>query len=133
MSTNYFYREDTCNTCGRSDKRHIGKSSLGWCFGLHVYPDDGIHTLEDWVARFERGGQIETEYGEVLTTEQMVEVIRRDNPKLSREGFDFPDEGWFQSNHAERGPKGLYRHRVDHCYCIGHGEGAWDHMLGDFR
>jgi hypothetical protein len=27
------------------DCLHIGKSSLGWCFSLHVIPERGINTL----------------------------------------------------------------------------------------
>ena len=28
---------------------HIGKSSMGWCFSLHVIPDRGINSLGAWV------------------------------------------------------------------------------------
>lgn len=35
------------------------------------------------------------------------------------------------SNHAEPGPNGLLRHKIGP-YCLGHGEGTWDLMPGEF-
>ena len=40
MGTNYYLSSKPCSCCGRKDsQRHIGKSSAGWVFALHVYPD----------------------------------------------------------------------------------------------
>jgi hypothetical protein len=35
-------------------------------------------------------------------------------------------------NHAELGPNGLLRSKVDDVHCIGHGEGTYDYIAGDF-
>lgn len=72
MGTNYYWiKEDTtCPHCGRRDhdevRIHIGKSSCGWCFSLHVDPSIGIRSLDDWIERFDTGF-IEDEYGDRLS------------------------------------------------------------------
>ena len=49
MGTNYYLRLKVCPHCAKPEKTiHIGKSSVGWCFGLHVIPEDGIHDLDDF-------------------------------------------------------------------------------------
>lgn len=66
MGTNYYLHEaKPCPTCGHSNPpRHIGKSSAGWVFMLHVYPEEGINTYEDWYERWTRqGAVIMDEYG----------------------------------------------------------------------
>ena len=37
MGTNYYLHQSVCESCGRGDNElHIGKSSAGWAFALHV-------------------------------------------------------------------------------------------------
>ena len=105
---------------------HIGKSSAGWCFALHVDPDEGINGLEDWEARWSTG-QIEDEYGDTVTPERLRSLIteRWWTPRQK-------DAAFYASNHAEPGPKGLLRSRVDGRHCVGHGEGTWDLIAGEF-
>jgi len=93
VGTNYYLQDDSrlCIECGRGGvRRHIGKSSAGWVFSLHVYPDDGIHDLDDWRALFERWPIVD-EYGRDVTADRMVEIItKRSHPDgLSRN--DAPD------------------------------------------
>lgn len=108
MGTNYYWSQPPCAHCGRSDPRiHIGKSSAGWAFSLHVYPDDGINSLDDWEAKF-KSGQIHDEYGKRLMPDEMVERIA-----------------------VRHHPRGLSRHPIDG-RCIGHGPGPWDLIVGDF-
>lgn len=48
MGTNYYLRPDPCECCGRGlEPLHIGKSCMGWCFRLHVYPP-GLY-CPDWL------------------------------------------------------------------------------------
>jgi hypothetical protein len=43
--------------CGGVGKRGVfGKSSGGWTFSLHVYPEDGIKDLADWIPLFADNG-----------------------------------------------------------------------------
>lgn len=39
MGMNYYHEINICNHCGRSDKVHIGKSSIGWTFNFHGFRD----------------------------------------------------------------------------------------------
>ena len=130
MSTNYYAvdRRDVCQPCGHGEKRrHIGKSSRGWCFALHVYPEEGIDTLDDWVNLFTSGMLIEDEAGVALTVREMMDVISTRSWPLRGYTREFLD-----MNRAEPGPNNLLRARVDGERCIGHGPGTWDYIIGDF-
>lgn len=52
MGTNYYAEyQPPCPTCGRQDPPlHIGKSSAGWCFSLHVIPELGLNDWPEWEA-----------------------------------------------------------------------------------
>lgn len=129
MGTNYTLLEDACDKCGRGEPRHIGKSSAGWCFGLHVYPDDGINDLPDWEKLWnKRDAKIVDEYEREIAPDQMKAIIteRESNALLAR-----PD-WWYTENHAEQGPNGLARAKVDGRHTIKHGSGTWDCHVGEF-
>lgn len=111
MGTNYYLESKPCEHCGRSEEpRHIGKSSAGWCFSLRVYPDEEIHDLNDW-KEFFKGTEpiIKDEYEQEITVDKMINII---------------------TNRSH--PRGLTRHTVDGCHCIGYGEGTYDYMVGEF-
>lgn len=150
MGTNYYLHMDVCDCCGRGDKAlHIGKSSGGWCFSLHVDPYNNINTLEDWVALWDErilGGIdgklkykniIKNEYDEPITPSEMLAIITERN----YEGRDWNTppscgyaswEDFHYRNYSEQGPNGLIRHKIDEFHCIGHGEGPWDFVIGEF-
>lgn len=120
---------------------HIGKSSHGWCFSLHVIPEKGINDLEDWKPLLKRG-LIKNEYYEEFSYEEMLSVI------TDRSFPDTPEEcekklkessAWYSSyedflekNQAIRGPNNLLRHRIDGHHCIRNGNGTWDCIVGEF-
>ena len=68
MGTNYYLHEpptNKCEHCGRQDEKeplHIGKSSVGWVFALHIIPEMGIEDLEDWIPLFNSGASMTMEY-----------------------------------------------------------------------
>jgi hypothetical protein len=128
MGTNYYLHKPACLHCGRGDEPlHIGKSSAGWCFALHVIPEE-INDLDDWIKLWKAPAVIKDEYGRELTCEEMYAVITQRSWKSASEcSADF-----LESNHAQSGPNGLVRARLDGRYCIGHGEGTWDHIVGEF-
>lgn len=113
MGTNfYFYRADL-------PRLHIGKSSAGWTFALHV--EGEIQSLEDW-KRFlvKEPGEIRDEYGNVWTLGDLLrEITERSWPGV-REPI------------GEPGPNGLVRCRVGKGLCVGHGPGTWDLIEGEF-
>ena len=110
MGTNYYAevkRKEPCECCGMSggtERLHIGKSSGGWCFALHVIPEKGIKNLEDWLGILSSPEvTIHNEYGAKVNLQELVTTIaeRGENPRRST-------------------------------YCVGHGPGSWDYMEGEF-
>jgi hypothetical protein len=136
MGTNYYVEaEPSCQTCGRGyEQIHIGKSSAGWVFHLHVYPEDGIHDLADWQQRW-KGKTIRDEYGRKVSETEMLDVItkRGREPKWSEPPYGYKSWSQFHAeNDSVPGPEGLLRARIDGRRTIGHGEGTWDLAVGDF-
>lgn len=108
---------------------HIGKSSGGWCFCLHVYPDDhGLpKDLDGWMEAFDRGTIVD-EYGVVQDPTFMLAWIS------DRPGKEPPVWGAaeYRMNNAVPGPRGLVRHAIQDGHCIGHGDGTYDLIVGEF-
>ncbi len=127
MSTNYYFQNKPCSHCGFIDDNsilHIGKGSGGWCFALHVMPEEGIETLDDWKRLLEDPDkEIVDEYGDKIEREKMLQIItQRSWPRR-------PEE---YGPYSEPGPNNLHRHKLHPGFCIGHGEGTWDYMVGEF-
>lgn len=137
MGTNFYLHKNVCSHCERSDPpKHIGKSSGGWTFALHVYPEEGIRDLSDWIPLFEdvKVNVIKNEYGQKLTADEMrVTIIERSwkSPDGVPIGYD-SWESFYDSNHSEPGPSGLMRAKIDKRRVIGHGDGTWDLIVGEF-
>jgi len=140
MGTNYYLvPQPPCPHCGRPyESRHIGKSSAGWCFALHVYPDEGICNLEDWRREWD-GKQIIDGYGREITAPELLSVIDR-RGRLSTTWDGPPPEryrNWdhfHRYNESEFGPCKLLRPQA-HCYgIVGYGEdgGTWYYVTGEF-
>lgn len=113
MGTNYYlHQKGDCECCGRPfEAIHIGKSSYGWCFALHVIPNSGINTFKDWRALWNKPSAIiRDEYDRVISVEELENVI------------------------TVREWNGLLplRNEIDGHHCIGHGEGSWDYCIGEF-
>ena len=111
MGMNYYwYKNKPCPACGRNDDPlHIGKSSMGWMFSLHVIPELDINDLDDWKKKFAlKNSYIENEEREKVTPKEMIDTITK-----------------------RRHPLGLRRHDISE-FCIKHGLGTWDCLLGEF-
>lgn len=145
MGTNYYLHRNVCPHCLRpEEKLHIGKSSGGWCFALHVDAERNINSLDDWKKLFDgEDNGIVNEYGDPLTAPEMLEVITDRKAYAGKPLPEkFPDDDYFypgwtkqrylDSNHAEEGPLGLLRAKIDGRHCVGHGEGTWDCIQGEF-
>lgn len=130
MGTNYYlHTEDKppCDHCGRKDNReplHIGKSSAGWVFSLHVMPELGLNDLADWEREWSLPGTwIENEYGDRISPADMrATITERSWPHERGEG---------RPSEYLKGPNGLSRHRIGP-HCTAHGAGTWDLIPGDF-
>ena len=144
MGTNYYAileeTETTCPHCERPGylqavRWHIGKSSFGWCFALHVGSREEPHipkSLDEWREVWKKAVRIEDEYGRGVTTAEMERII------LDRDAFGIKnpsraDYDWFRLNMAEPGPHLLARHSIKaDRYCVGHGDGTYDLLVGTF-
>jgi hypothetical protein len=130
MSTNYYLR---CNptVMGRLREEeepftlHIGKSSGGWVFSLHIYPERGIRSLKDWYQLWRRNdNQIFDEYDRPVSIEEMLDVI-------TNRSWPHDRTSQFRAD-VMAGPNNLQRSRIDGQHCVGHGPGTWDLKVGDF-
>jgi hypothetical protein len=122
MGTNFYLHEkqpNTCPHCGQTphyEPLHIGKSSAGWCFSLHVIPQEGLNSLREWQRRWSKPGVvIKDEYGESMTPAEMLRTITK------RSAYS-----------TNRRLSELHRHPVDGHHCIGHGPGTYDYITGWF-
>jgi hypothetical protein len=135
MGTNYFLHSEQCPHCGieQKDKMHLGKSSAGWCFGLHVYPDLDLidwHDMWSYISFCveEQGHEIKDECGETILPEIFFAIVWDRHAKQPH------DAEWLRINHAQPGPFDLARHLVDGQHCIGNA-GPYapiDYIVGEF-
>ena len=130
MGTNYYLERPVCPTCGRGEEQmHIGKSSAGWVFSLHVETTgDFPRDLAEWEVYFADSANLITdEYDRVHDREGLMAAItNRSRGELpGEEPFDYA------ANHAMPGPNGLVRSVIGD-RCVGHGPGTWDLTTGDF-
>jgi hypothetical protein len=137
MGTNYYMIDDSdyCEHCGRGKKEiHLGKSSVGWCFYLHVYLDKNINNLDDLVKMI-GDKQIIDEYGKIFSIEEFLSIVKdRSSNTDFNTGKPYGFSSWAEfhdQNYSMPGPRGLLRFKIDG-HCIGHGEGTWDYIIGDF-
>lgn len=80
MGTNYYVKSGTKyihNGWVTDEILHIGKSSHGWYFSLHVIPWAGLNSFEDW-KEFLKGKTIHDEYGRKVSYTRMIKTILRD-------------------------------------------------------
>lgn len=129
MGMNFYWVTEArspCPHCGRpydSERKHIGKSSFGWYFALHIYPDEGINDLPDWNDRWKTGGWIEDEYGEKITVPDMVLTIACRWGAHQSKG---QDAHWFDENRAMPASFGLAVPRM-----VRLGTGTYFLQIGD--
>jgi len=135
MGTNYYLHTNVCECCDRPENiLHIGKSSCGWCFSLHVDPSENINDLNNWILLFNMPNAIiKDEYNEIITIDEMLNIITNRSSKKSKKPHLYKDWSEFhKENHSENGPNGLIRHKIDGIHCIGHANGTWDMIKGEF-
>lgn len=108
MSTNYYLMHPsyqlTDGYITSDNSTHIGTSSVGWCFALHIIPEHGIKTLGDWIPLLKRGIILD-EYGRDISFTDMLNIIANRNPSC--------------------------KHQQE-CINTNHGEGSWDYITGEF-
>lgn len=131
MGTNYYIRSQTgANIEGLDTPEwHIGKSSAGWVFALHV--DNKIKSFEDITKVFfneylkSDGSRIYEEYGDSVHLDIMINIIaHRKSWWTSLDGAgDFCSFCDTDIN--------LMRRKVG-INCVANGEGTYDLIEGEF-
>lgn len=105
MGTNYYWRHNICEHCGRYEEVHIGKSSAGWQFTLHGYRDNLIHlsdpevelsvkvlSWKDWKELLSREGKIFNEYGNEVPLADLVANVEAPERKGMLNHYDYCQE-----------------------------------------
>jgi hypothetical protein len=127
MGTNYYAELGTrCDHCGRDpeERYHVGKTSVGWVFSLHVvesyeWPPDhddfqGLARPVDWSTWMDLLSRpdvtIRDEYGDAVSLDRMEAVVTR--RRRWDEGRD-DDPRSMGAGHWWDPAVGLWRARVD--------------------
>lgn len=141
MGTNYYAVETGLRKLRNPEKIHIGKSSGGWCFSLHVVPERGFKTWSAWKKFLIKSTvEIIDEYGQTHSFEDFVATVENRSwgndfeaqiPEVYLPNYS-SWEVFFARNYAEAGPYGLLRHKVDGRHCVGNGKGTYDYIAGEF-
>ena len=124
MSTNFYAH---INLGGPVVELHIGKSSIGWCFALHV--TDEITSLDDWRKVWAQAFvTIVDEYGSRCEPDDMLKIVN------ARGGWTLNEQtgDWYDLNHATRGPHGLARHTYNATLPPNPEADTYDLCSGDF-
>lgn len=140
MGTNYYLKEAPrkCSHCGHDPSRtlHIGKSSVGWCFSLHVIAEEGLNDLDDWKKKIlDPENTIIDEYDREVSPKEMLLTIEL---RSCRSFDEIPPIGYVSweefhwKNNSMPGPNNLFRHKIDGTHCVKHGAGTWDCIAGEF-
>ena len=78
MGTNYYAEVDLCDSCGRSDTLHIGKSSGGWKFSFAAYENPPIWSWSEWERFLEsKDARIEDEYGNDVSLYDLKALVEK--------------------------------------------------------
>ena len=108
---------------------HIGKSSYGWIFGLHVFPDLGLNTYEDW-EKLLPYGKIRDEYMEPHTCYQFVEMLY---DKVNRAKKQPPrEENTLSPNDSFVCPESNLFRRKGHDFIVNNTHPLCDYLTGYF-
>ena len=140
MGTNYYIRQKECQHCHhRPDDIHIGKSSAGWVFALHV--DDQFKCLDDYINYVKDNDlKIHNEYDEEIDVDSFKSICLDRGMSITIEQSTnchnhlykttLTVQQYLDRNHAVEGPRNLLRSKIDG-HCIGY-DGDIDLIQSDF-
>ena len=74
MGTNYYVYGIAAKFS--NGRKHLGKRSAGWDFALHVYPDEGINRLEDWLFLLsDKNAEVRDEYNKKIKLKHLLRIV----------------------------------------------------------
>jgi hypothetical protein len=130
MGMNFYLHKGLTN-----EELHIGKSSCGWAFALHVIPEEGINGLGDWLELFvdPNNGVFDESETPLTAIEMMDRIMNRvGHHRISDGAVDKQILGPYSIVQEKHNGIRLLRCKVDGDHCIGHGIGDWDLITGEF-
>ena len=106
MGTNYYLHNEQPEFTPKFTPIHIGKSSAGWYFSLHTYPEIGLNSWEDWKNCLDKNinnynAHIENEYEDKLLISEFISIVER-----SRRDYCWEEES-LRQNYAIKGINNL--------------------------
>lgn len=136
MGTNYYWHRNPCTSCGHPEEvAHIGKSSGGWAFALHVnftlQSGRAVNDLHDWKHLFQApGSRIVDEYDRIVSAKEMVLIItdRKAEPITTPPVGYSSIESFCLCNVAVIGQQNLLFPRAAYAPP----QATWYHAVGDF-
>lgn len=104
---------------------HLGKSSGGWCFAMHVQPELGLRDFVSWM-RYLRKGKVTIydEYDCVVSFDEMVHIISKRSFPRNQKIAEIEPECYH--------PGGCRRHGEDSYGRVKQGVGTYDYFNMDF-
>lgn len=128
---------------------HLGKSSSGWRFSLHVYPEIGIMNWNDVLNKIVLNSiEILDEYGDAIPVQDFIRIAtdRKSHkaefpikvcPRGKRLGEwieVWSDDEYFEQTGYRLDKHGLNIHPIDRDHCIGNGSEneTFDYIVGNF-
>jgi len=122
MGTNYYAQWDSCKHCKRADEYdrfHVGKSSWGWMFSLHVIEQ------RDWDDD-KYGMEAPQDY------EGWLKFLTHSNVRVFDEYSQEMDGALFMDQVVANRQGDLQRHSLDGKYYTANGKGTWDMCRGEY-
>jgi len=82
MSTNYYYRFNLCDCCGRFDEEHVGLAVAWGTFWFQGSKE--IRSFQDWLDFFEtHPGQLFDQYGDPVELDEFKQLVEKGRGKPS--------------------------------------------------
>ena len=76
MGTNYYVYGIAAKVRNGKHGKHFGKRSAGWDFALHVYPDEGINRLEDWLFLLsDKNAEVRDDSGRKIKLKKLLRIV----------------------------------------------------------
>lgn len=102
--------------------------SSTWCFGLCVYEQYNLTSLDNWLPTLSQNDSIIVDqFNCMYMLDMFMKLI---TGRSCREPFVHPLFS-YEKNGAELGPNNLIRRKIGYHNCISHGEGTWDYISTD--
>tara|TARA_R110000803_G_C11716561_1_gene287626 strand:+ start:82 stop:465 length:384 start_codon:yes stop_codon:yes gene_type:complete len=127
MGTNYYVIDKA------GDKKHFGKRSAGWDFTLHVYPDEGIRSLEDWLVLLsDKNVEVRDDSGRKIKLKLLLRIVLMGEGCAVAGSFGGSEYAVLNpfTQRFQPPPDAVIRNTNDYCYAIFPSYFCLDHDFG---